>query len=457
MLPLITSFASSCKVRHLHRLFSVSISVILLAGLLLSLTGCAGSSSTRRSKGNLSTGMKKSAKKEKMKTRGSKSSNKKEKKSGQSGSRNRSNVTMPDDDYDDEMTTADYIDCCFTGLELMGEIAEAAAESDYDAGNDVEKYDNLSSSSNQSHVDTTYYWPNEKNTLNKPLPVDTSTTGEIVRIYAWSDSLNKYIWKDSEVKGSNSQDVFSDTLGAIGPHCADSTNGLNRIQGNVVNMGPSTPSESSTFSTHNDPVTENGPSSHHIWMQPQKRHGGVGINLSSGLLSEPGEFVGTSEFSFSISEYVPKNRMRYDLHAGIEYSPVSEAGSLHQSIGGITTFSIRADLNRYLTPFHTFIGSYITFGAGYNYTSWEYKNTLVLEYEDGEIERIKNDALDGWEIYTGFGINLMQTKATNIGLDVTPGLKFWSGETEEGFNNDVFDPMFYIRIGARITFALGSR
>ena len=111
----------------------------------------------------------------------------------------------------------------------------------------------------------------------------------------------------------------------------------------------------------------------------------------------------------------------------------------------------------YTTSSHTFLGNYFSFGAKAQWMFWEYKNPLEIEEydEDGNfIERVtvSNDILFGLDLNVTAGLNFMQFEKFKIGAEVTPGVIIWWITTFEGFDNDVFSPMVYLKANFTLQF-----
>ena len=90
---------------------------------------------------------------------------------------------------------------------------------------------------------------------------------------------------------------------------------------------------------------------------------------------------------------------------------------------------------------------------------WEYKNPILADVYDEfdnviDTEKIYMDDLGGIELYGGLGLNLVQTRGFQFGVELSPGVIFWWFETVEGFDNDVFDPFLYTKLTMVFNFKL---
>lgn len=170
----------------------------------------------------------------------------------------------------------------------------------------------------------------------------------------------------------------------------------------------------------------------------------------TGLLKQD-DFFGLNHFNLAIGTF-PAEKHYLELAAGFSWAPVQETSLLSQSLdGGVILFHIGLGYNYYFTPEHTFMGIYLCAGLGYAYMRWSYKNPFeAMAYDENGnelgMETISSDGLSGFELYTGFGLNLVQTEGFQFGAKVLPGLIAWGGETSEGFDNDVFDTFYYTKL-----------
>ncbi len=185
---------------------------------------------------------------------------------------------------------------------------------------------------------------------------------------------------------------------------------------------------------------------------------GFDLSIRQGLLQNK-DFYGVSGMSVAWWRHHTKKRIRIDIHGSILSAPVQQTSSLSESLdGGVLLLKLQTDVNVYTTPSHTFIGQYFIFGIGYTYMQWHYANEVVVPSETGTGEDlINNDALDGLELYTGVGLHLMQTRILNLGVELTPGVIFWLGQTAEGFDNDVFRPFWYTRLDFKLGIPLSRQ
>jgi hypothetical protein len=164
--------------------------------------------------------------------------------------------------------------------------------------------------------------------------------------------------------------------------------------------------------------------------------GGVGL-LKSDDFSE----MIYTDVSFGWLE----NDSWLELYIGAAWAGVDHASELDASLdSGITLFNFGFDYKKKISANPKWDTPYFLFGAAYQWMSWGYENAITTA--DGDT--IKDDSLDGLEIHAGFGKNLTKTNGSNFGIEVIPAVIFWSPQTKEGFENDVFDPFFMLKIQA---------
>jgi hypothetical protein len=180
------------------------------------------------------------------------------------------------------------------------------------------------------------------------------------------------------------------------------------------------------------------------------------IRVGSGLVNSD-DYYGMGLFTINLRGRIGSSDYG-QIYFGYLSSPIQETSDLAKSIrNGIKIFSIGLEYIHFNTPHYTFLGQYLLIGIEYNIMYWSYKNPFYADVydEDGNItgsDLIKSDLLTGMDIHLGIGINLIQTKKIDLGLEVAPGVKFWWFKSYEGFKNDVFDPLLYVQV--RFTFNL---
>ena len=173
------------------------------------------------------------------------------------------------------------------------------------------------------------------------------------------------------------------------------------------------------------------------------------VKFSTGLVKSE-HFYGFHQFNLGVGGYI-KEKNWFNFYVGYAHSPIQETSELHKSIdGGVHLLNIGFEWKYFTTPKYTFLGNYLLLGSALDYMCWEYKN--VLEDQYGDI--IKSDCLGGVEFYTGIGFNLINPYKVKLGIEISPGVILWGGNTAEGFDNDLFDPFLYLKFKIILNFSL---
>ena len=171
----------------------------------------------------------------------------------------------------------------------------------------------------------------------------------------------------------------------------------------------------------------------------------LGVSVGYGLLKSD-DFYGLSSVMLSYEGF-SYHKIRFDLHLGLESSPIQEASLLNKSLdGGILMLQLGVDVNFFTTPPHTFMGQYFMIGTDIVFMSWSYRNPLIVLDEYGDEVKIESDGLSGLDLNLGLGWHLAQTKYFILGGEVQPGVIFWGPYTTEDFENDVFPTFWYLRL-----------
>ena len=182
--------------------------------------------------------------------------------------------------------------------------------------------------------------------------------------------------------------------------------------------------------------------------EESESHLGFKLGLSQGLLRTD-EFFGVSGWQVGVSLNYPEDKVRYDLHLGVDYAPVQKAGIDGGALdNGIMLISIRTDKNYFTTPFYTFLGQYFIVGIGYDYLIWRYAEP-VLKVPAERIS-IEMDEMQGLELYCGIGVNFIQTSHLTFGLEAMPGGIFWMANTREGYPKEIFPDFLYFKMNFNV-------
>jgi hypothetical protein len=187
-----------------------------------------------------------------------------------------------------------------------------------------------------------------------------------------------------------------------------------------------------------------------------KKNTWLTIGAGTGVLREE-DFYGLNHFNLALGTFIEKKHY-LELLAGLSGAPIQETSLLSESLdNGVVVFQLGLGYKYFFTPPHTFLGIYFCAGLGYAYMRWSYKNPFqAMAYDEyGDelgMETISSDGVSGFEMYTGLGLNVVQTEKFQLGGEVLPGFIAWGGETSEGFDNDVFDTFYYTKLKIFIRF-----
>lgn len=126
---------------------------------------------------------------------------------------------------------------------------------------------------------------------------------------------------------------------------------------------------------------------------------------------------------------------------GIKAVTAREDSEIKESIDEGVIF-LRGGVEGRFYPFPDWqvFSPYLLAQAGGLYMYWSFKNPL----EAGS-ETITSDSVGGMILAAGAGINLINTEKFRLGGAWIPEVHFFYSETQEGFENDVFDAYSTIR------------
>ncbi len=140
--------------------------------------------------------------------------------------------------------------------------------------------------------------------------------------------------------------------------------------------------------------------------------------------------------------------VRVDLEAEGAWAPIQTTNGLSNSIDGVALFGLDLRADWFITPPYTFLGLYLFGGMGYHYMGWSYRNPIIAN--DGTGDVIASDGIEGLNIFAGAGFNLVQTRGFQLGIEARPGIALWIGQTDQGYTNNTFSPLWYFRVGPSV-------
>lgn len=218
-------------------------------------------------------------------------------------------------------------------------------------------------------------------------------------------------------------------------------------------------SEETSPDTSSQPIPER-----HEDVRPESSQGKslsplwVGLRFGGGTL-KAGAFEAIGEFGILVGSYFG-DRAYGEVWGFFSAASLTETASLNKSIkDGVAIFGIGIEGKYFLTPSYTFMGPYLLGGLNFSHMTWDYRKAITANTYDnyGNVirsDRITNDGLSGLDMFVGAGFHLFQFSGLHIGAEITPGLILWSNTTSEGFDNDVFNTFFYLKLRAHVSFGL---
>jgi hypothetical protein len=137
-----------------------------------------------------------------------------------------------------------------------------------------------------------------------------------------------------------------------------------------------------------------------------------------------------------------RDRLRAELLFGLGFAGLKESGELAKSIrDNMPIASAGVQVRWFTTPQYTLLGHYLFGGLAYSYMMWDYKHSIT-----SGSDYISSDALQGGDLFVGTGVNVVQTPAVQLGVELCGGVMAWDNTTREGFDNDIFAGFPYLKL-----------
>lgn len=123
------------------------------------------------------------------------------------------------------------------------------------------------------------------------------------------------------------------------------------------------------------------------------------------------------------------------LFGGMKAVEAKKSSEIYESVDEGVLF-LRAGVELRYSPFPDlpFFSPYVLGQVGGSYMYWSFKNPL-----DAGSEVIWNDSVGGMILGVGAGLNLVNYAPFRLGIACIPETHLFGSETQEGFQNDVFD------------------
>jgi hypothetical protein len=152
-----------------------------------------------------------------------------------------------------------------------------------------------------------------------------------------------------------------------------------------------------------------------------------------------------------------RDRRAIETATQVEVITTDEKSDLFGSVNSL--FDLEAGLHgrSFSTPDFTLLGLYLKYGCDLNFLFWHYKNPFASEVRDEwgevkEIDTIRTDGLFGINADIGLGWSFVQTERLKVSLEVLAGGTLFWFKTFQSFENDIFKPDGYIKIGIEFLF-----
>lgn len=159
-----------------------------------------------------------------------------------------------------------------------------------------------------------------------------------------------------------------------------------------------------------------------------------------------------NHFDLSLG-FQEKDKHRFDVYLGYGWITPASSSNLQGAIDGnvhLATVGLR--YKGFLTPRHTLLGCHLTAGIAWDWMYWQYENEIELNGQP-----IDSDYLSGGEIFVGAGLNVVQTRTFQIGVEAVPALIWTPDYTHQGFENDVFDDNLVLKLRVSLSWLPAPR
>ncbi len=100
----------------------------------------------------------------------------------------------------------------------------------------------------------------------------------------------------------------------------------------------------------------------------------------------------------------------------------------------------------YVNGPHTFLSPYLSAGLDYQFFMWNYRNPV-----QAGTDTITADDLQGVTGYAGLGLAIARNKRLSVFGEADIGGTAFAPQTDQGFNNDVFDNFGYLGVKAGLS------
>jgi len=174
----------------------------------------------------------------------------------------------------------------------------------------------------------------------------------------------------------------------------------------------------------------------------------IGISPTIGYVQEK-HFKGLRGISINLG--INDLKSKFVIELGYERADLIPTSDLGKAINKkVDILKLAFYMRKYISTTKTFFGLYYFFGGSFDLYYWNYKNTLSNSIYDEygnylRNETTKSDYIRAYEILSGIGLTILQTKYIDIGFNVSPSLLIFDYKTGYDYENDNFEDMFYLR------------
>ncbi|WP_319561449.1 hypothetical protein [Marispirochaeta sp.] len=145
-----------------------------------------------------------------------------------------------------------------------------------------------------------------------------------------------------------------------------------------------------------------------------------------------------------------EGRAEAGLFGGFKSVTAKSGSSIEESVdGGVIILRAGIEGRFYPFPELNFFSPYILGQAGGIYMYWSFKNPL-----QAGADTITSDSVGGMMLGVGAGVNVIDTDFFRVGAVCIPETHLFHSETQEGFQNDVFDYYGTVRWAVEVGFSL---
>lgn len=184
---------------------------------------------------------------------------------------------------------------------------------------------------------------------------------------------------------------------------------------------------------------------------PYEAHPLFGIVGGAGFLGG-GRYDGIETYGLSGGNY-EGTRSRWEIRLTASDVYFKGESRLDQAFKNAFDLEINGAYRWYLTPPNTFMGVYATAGGGTGTVFWDYAGPVPV-VKDGVATTVADDRINHFDVFTGVGASLMQTRHLHVGACLNGGVRFYGWHTYNGFDNNELPTTGFARVLVEINYRL---